>query len=776
MKKISTLLLLFILLEGIAQEHNLWYKQPATKWTEALPLGNGRLASMTFGDPHHERIQINEESVWAGTRINDNNPKSLENLPRIRKLIFEGKNEEAYILAEQSMLATPYRLRSYQPLMDLWIHYEDTSAVYSYQRMLDLKTATHKVSFVQKGVTIAQESFISAVDNVVVIRLTASKPGGLSAMIQLKREKDASITATSTKSLVLQGQINDEPDATSGPEGKHLRFYAEMKVLKTDGKLTTNKSGEMKLEGATEFVLLVNGVTDYDFKQLNFNPETDLKRKNEKIVQQAAKYSYSELLRRHQDEYSKLYDRVSLDLASKDPALSDLPTDIRLQKVREGGEDPGLIALYFHYGRYLLLGSSRSPGILPANLQGKWNEHMNAPWDADYHTNINIQMNYWLAEVCNLPETTRPLFDFIDAYRVPGRVTAKSMYGAKGWTMHHATDIYGRTGLMDGIQWGTFPLAASWLTFHLWEHYLFAKDTVFLRNTAWPIMKESAEFVLDFLVEGPDGKLHTAPSYSPENAFVHPQTKKPTQLTYTPTMDIQLITQLFNNCIKASKSLGEATAFRDRLQSALSRLPQIGLNKHGGIREWIMDYDEAEPGHRHISHLLGLHPGDQITAQTPVLFAAAKKTIERRLSNGGGHTGWSKAWIVNFYARLLDGETAHSHILGLLRKSTLNNLFDDHPPFQIDGNFGGTAGIAEMLVQSHEGFIRILPALPTSWPTGTVSGLRARGAYTLDINWAYQRPVEIKVHAKYAGSCEFVYNDKRVTHTFKAGETKLIEL
>jgi alpha-L-fucosidase 2 len=454
-------------------------------------------------------------------------------------------------------------------------------------------------------------------------------------------------------------------------------------------------------------------------------------------------------------------------------SLAKIPTDDRLAAVKNGSSDKGLVSLYFQYGRYLLMSSSRKPAVLPANLQGIWNKEMNAPWNSDFHTNINLQMNYWPAEVCGLPETSEILTAFMQKLVVPGTVTAKKMYGTEGWTIHHLTDPFGRTGVADGV-WGITPLDGPWMTSAVYEHYLFTEDTSFLRDYAYPMMKGAAEFALGFLVESPEGYLVTNPSHSPENNFRDNVTGEVSALTYAATTDIEILNALFDNCIEASKILKTDPEFAERLRDAKKRFPPVTINSKGVIQEWIRDFDEPEPGHRHMSHLLGLYPFDQFTPATPDLFKAAEATIDRRLSFGGGHTGWSRAWIVCLYARLQKGEKAWENLLALFRQSTLNNLFDTHPPFQIDGNFGGTAGIAEMLLQSHNGGIVLLPAIPADWSEGEVKGLRARGGFIIDMKWEKGTPEKVRISSSRGGKCTVSWNGISREVDLNAGQGEYI--
>jgi alpha-L-fucosidase 2 len=752
-------------------ELKLWYKQPAAVWDEALPVGNGRLGAMVFGDPVHERLQLNEESIWAGSKLNNNNPAALKALPELQKALFNNNFKAALRIADENFLGTPPRIRSYQPLGDLLIDYKWENKPESYRRELDLKTGIATSTFTADGNMITQEVFASAPDNIIVVHIKTSAGGLINASFRLSREKDVIVEAAGNNTLRLTGQIIDEDDKNAGPGGKHMRFAGELRIDAGKGTIES-ENGILIIREADEILVRLTAATDYNIQMLDFDRSIDPSVTCESILGRSDNLSFNRLLKNHLKEYQEMFSRVSLSFGVD--TLSANPTDHRLDRLKTGGEDNGLISLYFQYGRYLLMSSSRNPGVLPANLQGIWNKDLNAAWNSDFHTNINLQMNYWPAEVCNLSETAEPLVSFMEKLMVPGSATAKEMYGTDGWVIHHLTDPFGRTGVADGV-WGITPMNGPWMTFPVYEHFLFSSDTSFLRSVAYPMMKGSAEFVLGFLKESPDGFLVTNPSHSPENNFRDNVTGEVSALTYAATTDIQIINALFDNCIEASEILDYDKEFSARLRSAKKRLPPVTINSKGVIQEWIKDYDEPEPGHRHMSHLLGLYPLAQFTPETPELYKAAGATIARRLSFGGGHTGWSRAWIINMFARLHDGEKAYENLRELLSKSTLYNLFDTHPPFQIDGNFGGTAGIAEMLIQSHGGIIRLLPAIPSSWREGEVRGLRARGRFIVNMKWADSGLEKAQIFSENGGKCTIIYKGTRQEVILKAGQEKELQ-
>lgn len=734
------------------QRWALWYRQPAPVeppttnawrdapgWTRALPIGNGRIGATVYGGVDEERIQLNEETLWSGEPYDADSPDAPRYLSEIRRLLFEGRYAQAQQLALERFVCrgagsghgnganVPFGC--YQMLGDLRLRFPDHQNPQGYYRELNLQSAIVTVQYRTSDLTVTREHFASAPDNVIVVRIVGNRRGRLNLEASLSRPEHAHVRAEGNNQLVLFGQLYHE---------RWMRYAARLQVS-TEGGSVSAEGNVLRVQGANAIILFLSAATDYR----GHDPFAE----SASHLRQAIRRPYAELKRRHVQDYQRFFRRVRLDLGGQQ--ASNLPTDERLERVRRGEHDPHLCALYFQFGRYLLISSSR-PGNLPANLQGIWADGIQTPWNCDYHTNINVQMNYWIAEVGNLSECHLPLIDFINRLREPGRKTARVHYGLDGWVVHTVTNVWGFTAPGEHPLWGQFPAAAGWLCQHVWEHYAFHPDEAYLRR-AYPIMKEAAQFFLRFLVPEPKhGWLVTAPSTSPENSFRTPDGQV-AAVCYAPTLDMQILRELFTNCIEASRILGVDEEFRRQLADARDRLAPMQIGKHGQLQEWIEDFDEPEPGHRHMSHLYGLHPGNQITLRgTPALARAARVSLERRLAHGGGHTGWSRAWLINFAARLEDGDRAYEHLHALLAKSTLPNLFDTHPPFQIDGNFGGAAGIAEMLVQSHGGEVHFLPALPRAWSDGTVDGLRVRGGAEVHIVWRGGRAQEATLRARHS--------------------------
>jgi alpha-L-fucosidase 2 len=748
-------------------DYRIFFEQPATAWPDALPVGNGRLGAMVFGGAARERIQLNEESVWIGERRDRNNPQA-NRTPEVRQLLFEGKVHEAETLAQKTMMAIPDRLPCYQTLGDLWLDFEGIGDVTDYRLELNLSRAIVTTQFKSGRTTYIREVFCSAPDQVIVVRLTVSDKGKLNLLARMDRPASSETKADAPNRLVMTGEAVPVKPTTDPVKQEHhvgVKFRSELLAVPEDGSVAA-EGNALRIKNASIVTLFITAATSFR--------TDDMAAVCAKYFQ-AAKTSYAELLTRHVADYRSYFDRSEIRLLNDVDPLADIPTDKRIQKMKAGGEDVHFLSTYFQYGRYMLISSSR-PGTLAANLQGIWNESLDPPWGSKYTVNINAEMNYWIADRTNLSELQTPLFDLIDSTRAAGAVTSRRYYNARGFVVHHNTDMWGDSVPVDHVQAGVWAMGAAWMVWHLWDHFEYTGDVEFLRQRAYPRLREIGEFLLDYLVESPDGFLVSGPSQSPENQYKLPDGSK-ASLCMSPAMDVQITRAIFDRVARGSELLGVDAELRTQVNAAAKRLPPFKISKTGMLQEWNEDYAETEPGHRHISHLWALYPDDQITLRgTPALADAARASIRGRLENGGGSTGWSRAWIINCLARLEDGDGAYASILQLIRQSTRHNLFDvcgikENSPFQIDGNLGGPAGFAEMLLQSHGGIVRLLPALPTAWPAGSFRGLRARGGVEVDCRWREGKAIDATLRTTLDGKIRLaVPKGQRVARVTQEGK------